>query len=270
MLIADASTINFSALEKDIKRDLRNADIPLPFYMNLFPSFPKSPEIINTRVSIRVIFGAGPHWGTEKKRQMTQAYNGGVFKTLRVFPENYFKRPLSPLERIASAVHEVMHHVDLSKRMTGGIIDAAKTMPQDPKIKALFFGNIAERIADAGATLYLLSNVSDLKRAGWVVQKREDDRRVCADATHYTVSSIESAVAWFQARPMQGLGVYEAALFARQFVAAEANEIADQFPAVVKASDYIARGVGAGSDEPPVAKLVKDAFRARGRLLAQL
>ncbi|HAX91280.1 MAG TPA: hypothetical protein DCY07_03605 [Rhodospirillaceae bacterium] len=270
MLIANASTINFSALEKDIKRDLRYADIPLPFYMNLFPRFPKSPEIINTRASIRVIFGAGPHWGPEKKRRLEQAYNGGIFKTLRPFPENYFKRPLSPLERVASAVHEVMHHIDLSKRWADGVVGAVKEMPQDPKVKALFIGNIAERIADVGATLYLLSNVSDLKCAGWVVQKRADDRRLCADATHYTVDSIESAAAWFQTRPTQGLGIYEAALFARQIVAAQAHEIVDRFPTVVKASDFVARGRAAERDVPRVAKLVQDAFRARGRLLARL
>ena len=67
--------------------------------------------------------------------------------------------------------------------------------------------NVNERLADAAATLYILSNYGDGRD---LIKMVENYRNSSSEPSHYTASTISKAVEAFDAHPRHHLSIVEA------------------------------------------------------------
>jgi hypothetical protein len=99
-----------------------------------------------------------------------------------------------------------------------------KIIRQDPKLdqftaSLVSYAQLRERTADAGATLYMLSNYGNTPEVGDFLQKVMDFRTAhYLDSTHDTASSIQAAIKAYAAKPTPKMSIVEANQWAADIV----------------------------------------------------
>lgn len=123
---------------------------------------------------------------------------------------------LYPEFRVFAALHETAHYVNARK---GFSTEIAKEIESKERVanneKSLLEINVNERIADATATLYILSNYEDGQS---LITMVENFRNASSEPSHYTASTIAKAVEAYQANPHKGISIVEATAIAADII----------------------------------------------------
>ena len=138
------------------------------------------------------------------------------------------QRQNAKVDLVEIALHEVTHYVSYRFRFDETVSRLASA---DASEGAVDRANVRERIADAGAALYLLSNFSDRAEIDAELQARADVLKARVfDPGHDTLSSIFAARDAFDAAPRHGLSIVETTRWAAAIVARQPAQALDVRP----------------------------------------
>lgn len=156
--------------------------------------------------------------------------NDDVFSAVTRTPSQGIKTTLEArLEQFKDIVPEGQ------TRTLGDLLQDGKTpsgetglaLTQDTRLTTLYVASvmavqIQERIADASATLYILSNYTDTPRALKYVRDYSLFRQAhYMDTVHDTSSSIEAAITAFKRHPIKGLSIVQTTQLASKIIKAQ-------------------------------------------------
>jgi hypothetical protein len=136
--------------------------------------------------------------------------------------------------RVFAALHETGHFVAASLGLNDQVFRSIISNEPAPLIKHMertIRANVTERIADATASLYILSNYRDVN----VITAFRDFRLAIPEPTHHTTSSIAAVASAFARTPRYGLNLVEAEMWATKVVSSQHGLIHEYLTA---AKDY--------------------------------
>ncbi len=237
-------------LQQKIVTELARNRIPLPSIIALDGKEPGFFGWVD-RASIATnnfLFGMFEHTtneGAESSQSVIGvAPDGDIREFLRQKPfgNHYFNYLDVHFEQAQEAigVHETAHYVDRQLSLSDNIyakavlkLDLNKTDPSLIKpaddITPLLKVNIRERVADASAALYMLSNFRDGKITAAIMQWRDS----MPEPTHYSASTISATLDAFKNNPRMHMDIVETTKMAASIVTAQIPQIIEEQRAVM-------------------------------------